>query len=559
MRALYNKYGEVRQAIIDYILAPPPTSARTTPESTEYFKFEMLSCLSETGIDLPKEATEVVEELRTAHPQWKVREESDEELQLPEDNIGINPQEIRTKKPRDVAHELISRKTSGSFEGYANAIGQVFLEEPHWTLDFLSNVVERIQELPESTFSSIQFGMLRNDAAAASWSPEDVRNLLEAIQRLVEIRKSAELWRSVPWLLQKFQTQIANISMEQWIPLIKALYTLYKNQTEEGHSESWYFYAINHPVGHLLQLCVVVSSIEVKKQSQEGHAYHLPTELKDFYTEIASSKDPGAIYGFCILCNVLGWLEAVDPSWTSAALVPSFKWDPFLEKVLVAWSGYLYGGRLSTFLSQRFKETYLESAGNVSKFTKYEREQLAGHFAALIWFKHIDLAQLAEFAKTSSTELRLSFFYKIEKFLKESEPSRAEQFWKEILINLWDLLQSLKVVTQEELYQFYRLILYSGTEFPNVTKKLLQRPVPTGQRYDRLYWHLEKNHLQLQKESLAEKYPAEMCVFITRMIDANATPMWGGDQLRTLWKCLSSTKVEGLEHLHESLARIGVI
>jgi len=120
--------------------------------------------------------------------------------------------------------------------------------------------------------------------------------------------------------------------------------------------------AINHPVGHIAQALL---NLWLKRGPNDND--QLPAEIEPFFTQLCDIRVERFRHGRVLLASRLIALFRVDRAWTEQNLLPLFDWavDPVEAKSL--WEGFLLSPRLYRPLMMAFKSQFLKTADHYSR------------------------------------------------------------------------------------------------------------------------------------------------------------------------------------------------
>ncbi len=561
LRSLYAKSPELREGIINYILKGPPTEnvKEDLEDRLEYDVFQILEYLQASGLELTDSGKKRLDEIKIKYPKWELRPDAD--ISAPfYTEWHKNPftvEEIYAIEPSELAKMI--KDYEGSLERSRRdlliTVGMTCHQYPDWALERFSFLRNIVKELPPDTIDPIISGFqLSDEGDKAAWDKERGQNLLKSLEMMISERPDPGFWTSLPSILKNW-LKILKIDSDSWTKLAKKLveiFTFFDYQREkEKIPVEWYQRSANHPYGDLTELYLEHAYQLIMDQKEKGIKFELDGVTLDFFTYTIKNYGPGSRYGICILGHWVSWLEAVAPDWTEKNLIPIFYWDDNKERALVCWSGYLWNRRLSRFLSERFRDTYLNAAQHYKEFANLEQEGLVVHVAGLIWFKDIDISDLKEFVTMIEVKGRREMLRTWEDHLEKAQDKVAEDFWKRVIIPYWDWTKKRYLDLpegNEEKFSFWRLLPFSYSLFPIAAERAINF-APTS---------IENTHLfpnRLMESELSKNYPEEFTNFLIAFIKADQYPHWHEEEWQQLWNKLKDSRTKNLNKLEDELAR----
>jgi hypothetical protein len=569
-KSLYKNSPEHRERVVDYVLIGPPLSRGKVSEDdikyTEHQVFLKLKYLEEQNLELTLSGKKYLEKIKVKYPKWKMGHDADIEAPIHvrrHENL-FTIEQIYLKSPNEVA--LMLRDYKGTWErersDFCNAVGITCRQYPEWALELFHHLSNIVTELPEDTINPIIWEIRSNDEKEkVTWSLEQIHCLKNILQDMVEKRPVAELWKSVPGLLQSWQ-KTYKVDLDFLDTFINRLANIFKSfdyeREEKAEPVDWINRAINHPYGDLTELYLESAQQLVSEQEKADTEYEIDTRIIHFFEFTIKNYDCGTRYGLCLFGRWLNWYEVIMPNWTEETLLPAFNWNNNEEMALIAWSGYLWNRTLSRFLSEQFDNFFINAGRHYKRFRRAEQEGLTAHVAGLVWFKNIDITNLKKFVSLPELdrEGRINILGIWEFHLERSQKHLAESFWNTIIIPYWDWCERQRYLAlpdgDTERFKFWDLLPLSYEAFPKAAKRAIHL---APSRLDQVYAFPER----LLKTNFSTLYPEEFSNLLLVFIQADQNPLWHKDVWEKLWDSVKNSGTKKLTRLRDELARKKVI
>src|SRR5215211_831019 len=134
--------------------------------------------------------------------------------------------------------------------------------------------------------------------------------------------------------------------------------------------------AINHPIGHVAQALL---NLWIKRTPNDNDL--LPADIEPFFTRMCDVGVDNFRHGRVLLASRLIALFRVDRSWTEKYLLPLFDWARSSVEAKAAWEGFLWAPRLYHPLLTAFKSQFLSTVHHYA-----DLDQLGRQFAAFLTY-----------------------------------------------------------------------------------------------------------------------------------------------------------------------------
>ncbi|MBO8093801.1 MAG: SIR2 family protein [Prosthecochloris sp.] len=222
--------------------------------------------------------------------------------------------------------------------------------------------------------------------------------------------------------------------------------------------------AINHPVGPITQALL---NLWFKQNPNDDD--QLPAEIKTIFTQLCDLQVDRFRHGRVFLGSQLIALFRVDRAWTEQHLLPLFSWNNLAEAKAL-WQGFLWSPRIFQPLLTAFKSQFLESASHYADLGEHRQQ-----FAVFLTF-----VALGPVEGYTSEEFRTAIGTLPQEGLEESAQAlvqalegasdQREEYWKNRIQpfwqNVWPKLRNLATPRIAE--SLTRLTIAARSEFPVV-------------------------------------------------------------------------------------------
>ena len=277
--------------------------------------------------------------------------------------------------------------------------------------------------------------------------------------------------------------------------------------------------AINNPVGHVIEALL---NRWYKTLPQAGMG--IPDSIKIRLSRMLQPEPKGFVHGRVIMSAHLFSLYAVDPTWTSAKLLPLFNWETDEIEAQGVWEGYLWTPRISAELLASFKNFFLETANHYEQLGKHGEQ-----YASLLVVAALEFGD-----QFSATELRTALNALPNKGLAEAAKSlarslnaaddRRAEYWvhrvEPLIKEVWP--KSAAKRSGHESKALMEICIYSDTHFAEACHLIKDMIVQTR------HFYLPVKHLA--ETQLSNNHPQEALSLLNAIIDT--TEQWPRGDLR---------------------------
>jgi SIR2-like domain len=307
--------------------------------------------------------------------------------------------------------------------------------------------------------------------------------------------------------------------LKLWDKLADAVYVSEEEENAEKVRGDLSTSALNHPGG---MLAWTLHDYLVAEKPTRGRGFG--SEISSRFDRIADAQGRPGLLGRVFLARDLAYLDAVDPDWIAAKLVPRFSLaEPDAQALWIAHaSGRLGSPRLFNALKPAFLEIFEKR-----DFAIDEWDGFVGHLmSAAILHRRADgreyaltAAQTKRALTLAPPEARRRAAWYLWRWMgeKEGEPADKAKRWASVFgpffREIWPLDAQLRdEATSNNLVM---MALDSEEAFPEVVETIIDFIVPF-----QMYHIAHSLRLESEHEALLQRYPR---VFL-RLTDATVDP-----------------------------------
>ena len=435
--------------------------------------------------------------------------------------------------------------------------GSLIVKDIEWGTSVLNAIRQRIDEFTGNQIGPLLWGIRTGleDKEVNDDNNKYIGNLLDILHQIVQIRPSAEVWSSLPSVLEKIIDKF-NIDDSAWLELAASLSTVYID-FDYDHGENtdeirWLDRAINHPLGRITTIFLNYAQLAINQQAEDEIKYELPIESQNHFEEILGNYNVGSRYSLCILEQRFSWFEAVNKTWAHKYLEPFFHWGRNDEATLVSWSGYLWSNSFSKYLSDNYENMYLECVKRISDLGESEQSGLAKHISGIFWFGSAEIKLLKATISLSDASFISGVIDGWPSHLANSSDEVTEKFFVKIVEPIWawmdmkgDLQVERGVLINDSLWH---LLPYSKSRFPDVVPSALKTPLQRARDSHRMLDGMLKSNL-------AELYPLEFVRVMHQVLIADEHPEYNNDKWEEIWSLVSRQQSDEAVEFRDLLER----
>ena len=324
----------------------------------------------------------------------------------------------------------------------------------------------------------------------------------------------------------------------------------------EEEPNDWLGRAINDPGGKLTMFWLHALSRIRKETDQKEEG--LPRPYRERFETIVSGNNEAATLGRVVLASQLGFLFAVDQSWTKENLIPLLDWDIDVRQARQAWDGWLSWGRLSEPLLDELIPLYKKSFSYLSSALQGERDRFVEWMViiSLFWMDN-PLANrwVTDFLQTVEEQDRVSFASQIGNHLMNMKTETKSGLWKRWLKKYWEnRIQGAPVpLADGELKEMAEWAGELEPVFPDAVELICKGRVPQLE-HTSLFWRLEK-----EETNISTRYPEDLARLLVHLTTGVQMPRYFCVELEKLTEEIITAGVPAmiLRRLCNNLATIG--
>ena len=265
--------------------------------------------------------------------------------------------------------------------------------------------------------------------------------------------------------------------------------------------------AINHPLGHATQALL---NLWFKRKPSDNDG--LPQELKPVFTALCDSGVTKLRHGRVLLASRLIALFRVDQTWTEINLLPLMDWDMAPLEASPMWEGFLWSPRLYGPLLIAFKKQFLGTARHYSALGEH-----ASQFAALLTY-----AALAESETYPPREFQAALGQLPQEGLDESARAlfqalegageQREIYWTNRVLPFWKGCwpKDLRLASTSISQSVARLAIAARREFPSAVELLAGWFSPIDHPHAVIH--------RLRESGLADQYPHDALTLLDGIV-----------------------------------------
>lgn len=272
--------------------------------------------------------------------------------------------------------------------------------------------------------------------------------------------------------------------------------------------------AINHPIGHVAQALL---NLWFKREPNDNDL--LPRDIEPFFRQMCDVKIERFRHGRVLLASRLIALFRVDRSWTEKYLLPLFDWSLSSVEAKGAWEGFLWSPRLYLPLLIAFKSQFLSTAHHYGDLGEHGRQ-----FAAFLTYAALDPLDgyaSADF-QTAVGAIPREGLQEVARTLSqalESAGNQREDYWKNRVQLFWQRVwpKSRDLASNNIAESLALLCIAAGGEFPSALTAIMGWLQPIEQPHYVVH--------QLHASGLCARFPdAALRLLDAILIDQPWTP-----------------------------------
>ena len=266
--------------------------------------------------------------------------------------------------------------------------------------------------------------------------------------------------------------------------------------------------AINHPIGHITQALL---NLWLGKQPNDNDG--LPTQIKDFFTNLCDTTIEKYRHGRVLLGSRLILLFRVDRAWTESFLLPLFDWTNYPFEAKGVWEGFLWSPRLYRPLLLAFKNQFLDTAKHYDDLGEHAQQ-----YAAFLTYAALGPLEgyTAKEFRSAFKELPIRGLEDSAQALTQALEGAAEQkevYWENRVLPFWRDVwpKSKQLVTPAIADSLASLAIASGKEFPAALASVQDWLLPIGHPHSVLH--------DMNESSVCSDYPSDALLLLSLTIE----------------------------------------
>lgn len=559
----YESHSELRELLIDKIIEKSVYTSQLDDDKKigiEFQQFDTLATLNQNGIPIFNNGTTLLKSLIKKHPDWAPK---------PKDNITeieANKKDFNIMTPIEIYRNLVSEKEDDFFikRQSKEMIGIRCSKDFEFCINLFKIIEDGITEFPINIMAPIIWGLTpQADQKELVWSEDQLDQFAIILDKLIEKRPIAELWHSLPSLLERIY-YISKRGPLDWKSLFIRISELLIDFEHSIHMDDekpveWMQQAVNHPFGKLTEIYLSVAFDNIQNKKQEGIKLSIEQDVLDFLEFTVNNYGIGSRYGLCLISRYLSWFETVEYQWTNNNLLRFFNGDGDIdnEQKIVAWSGYLWSNSLSKSLIQNFENTYKKIVFKFNELGRDEKRGFNGHISYIFWSQNFSVRTLFVIINEIDKDNRCNLVNNWQEFIEKSEIDKVENFWDRVLIPLWKWSGSQQYFSLPEgnadRICFWGLVPYSYSRFPQVIDLAIRFSPQVFKHPGFFMNHLKKN------ADYFKNYQHEFVEFLIAFINVDQNPIWQKDDWLFLLDRVKSYNIKRSDILKNLLAEKGLL
>lgn len=269
--------------------------------------------------------------------------------------------------------------------------------------------------------------------------------------------------------------------------------------------------AINHPVGHVTQALL---NLWLRREPSDND--QLPAEIEPFFTDLCNAQVDRFRHGRVLLGSRLIVLFRVDRLWTEQHLLPLFNWTVDMAEAKGVWEGFLWSPRLYRPLMIAFKSQFLETARHYTDLGEHAQQ-----FAAFLTYAALDptdgytvedfqgaIGALPKEGLEQSAQALLQALEGAAEQREEYWINRVQPFWQHI----WP--KSRDHITSSISESLAQLSIAAGSKFPDALIAVQDWLRPTKHPHYAVH--------RLYESELCSRFPLDALRLLSVIIDDHA-------------------------------------
>ncbi len=489
-----------------------------------------LAKLEQGGCSLGEAALPRFNELRKAHPEWKLSKHEREEF--PYWMSGTGDPDFDESRKVDIAPR--KRKELVKWLKQSPPPQRPFHEDTwrYTCKKHFANAGAALGDLAQEGIWPID----RWKDAFYTWSENDrlakrTWRCFAPIIQVIPDHHLKQLAHALTWWLRKVSETIDS-KEDIFMKLCHRVLALPYGR--DGDNEDPVARAINHPVGHVTEALL---NLWFKRKPRDNDG--LPDDIEPFFTQLCDTQKEHFRHGRVLLASRLIALFRVDRSWTETHLLPLFDWtlDPTEAKAM--WKGFLWAPRLYQPLLIAIKDQFLATASHYTELGEFAQQYAA--FLTYAALTPLDSYTVQDF-QTAIGALPQEGLNEAARTLVqalEAAGEQREEYWRNRIQPFWHDIwpKSRDMASNSIAESLARLTIAARGEFPSALSTVIDWLSP-----------LEHPHYvvhQLHESGLAKRFPEEALTLLNTIIDDQP---WAP---RELGECLNAISQSSPELQHD--------
>ena len=524
----------------------------------EYEKFNFFYWLSQADPDCHEVATRLAL-IKEEYPDFDPQQYPDLDYWFSGSSwVGprspVSVEDLLKKRPAEWLEYFVTFKGEG-FEGpdrpgLLHIIGEAVQQDFDWGRELTDLLIDQVEQTSD-LWESVIRGWYGAKLSGQQW--EYILFILDD-ERLAAVHS-----HYIPDLLQrgakKEEGGIPVSLLGKADSVAQKVWASLQGEREEEPND-WLGRAINDPGGKLTMFWLHALSRIRKETDQKEEG--LPRPYRERFETIVSGNNEAATLGRVVLASQLGFLFAVDQSWTKENLIPLLDWDIDVRQARQAWDGWLSWGRLSEPLLDELIPLYKKSFSYLSSALQGERDRFVEWMViiSLFWMDN-PLANrwVTDFLQTVEEQDRVSFASQIGNHLMNMKTETKSGLWKRWLKKYWEnRIQGAPVpLADGELKEMAEWAGELEPVFPDAVELICKGRVPQLE-HTSLFWRLEK-----EETNISTRYPEDLARLLVHLTTGVQMPRYFCVELEKLTEEIITAGVPAmiLRRLCNNLATIG--
>jgi len=324
----------------------------------------LLAKLKSSGGQLGSAATERLDALSVAHPEWRLaNNESDEFSHWMSSSGDPDFEDGRdvdiAPRERSELVQWLKRPRPSNRPFYEDTWRETCRTEFSLCADALRDLTQEGLWPPGRWREALQ---VWSEEAQVSCSWQDIAPLVVTMPDAV----LKDIAHSVSWWLEAASKSVERHE-DTFLSLCRRILALPHEDRDDADQPV--FRAINHAVGLVTRALL---NLWFRRKPSDND--RLPADLEPLFSQLCDAKAVKFRHGRVLLASRLIALFRVDRPWAEANLLPLFDWTIDATEARAAWGGFLWSPRLYPPLLIAFKAQFLGAAQHYRELGQHPRQ-----------------------------------------------------------------------------------------------------------------------------------------------------------------------------------------